>query len=271
MFPGVSGFEWSVAHVIFLGAFFTVLVVILSSLTVAAARYLRAWRERRAAAIRWHAEFEELPPAERLCRHALTGIAPGRLCERGFDCRTCAEHPALAAREEQRVVAVPNGIDYSPDRYYHRGHAWVEPQADGTVLVGMDELAERLAGPAATVELPPPGAVLDTHSVAWQVQREGAVARVLAPISGRVEETGSREQGWLLRIRPLGKLDLRHLLHGPEVAAWFQSELERLQGLLAPAAVGPTLADGGLLVDDLPTAQPEADWDHIYSAMFLRP
>jgi len=28
MFPGINGFHWTVGHVIFLGAFFTVLIII---------------------------------------------------------------------------------------------------------------------------------------------------------------------------------------------------------------------------------------------------
>ncbi len=53
--------------------------------------------------------------------------------------------------------------------------------------------------------------------------------------------------------------------------AWITGEVERLQSFFADRALGPTLADAGALVDDLPKAQPDADWSEIYSSMFLQP
>jgi hypothetical protein len=47
--------------------------------------------------------------------------------------------------------------------------------------------------------------------------------------------------------------------------------LERVEILLSPAATGPSLADGGVLVDDLPDACPQADWDAVWSRVFLEP
>ena len=41
--------------------------------------------------------------------------------------------------------------------------------------------------------------------------------------------------------------------------------------MLTPAAVGTTLADGGVPVEDMPKAVPAADWDSVWGQMFLEP
>ena len=83
MFPWSYGFVLDRGHIIFLGIFYLVVLTVLSTLATAVWRTFRAFREKRAAAINWHVNFEDLPPSERACRHAFTGELPGRVCERG--------------------------------------------------------------------------------------------------------------------------------------------------------------------------------------------
>ena len=92
MLPGIYGFAWDTGHIVFLGAFYAVLTVILITLTAATVRSVRAFRLGRVDAVRWHSEFHDLPAEARRCRHALTGGIPGRTCDNGFDCRSCATH-----------------------------------------------------------------------------------------------------------------------------------------------------------------------------------
>ena len=61
MFPGIYDFKWDAGHIVFLGIFYTVLAVVLTTMTVAFGRALRAFRERRVEALRWHADFDDLP------------------------------------------------------------------------------------------------------------------------------------------------------------------------------------------------------------------
>ncbi|MBK9167325.1 MAG: hypothetical protein IPM24_07645 [Bryobacterales bacterium] len=261
MFPNVDGFHWTFGHILFLSIFFAVLLTVGFTAATALARMMRNLRPKKVAEIRWHTEFEDLPASDRQCRHALTGAAPGRVCENGFECRHCADYPKFSGTAPE-----PQG------RLYHRGHTWVERQPDGTFLVGLDELGEKLIGAGAQVELPAPGTRLASHDVAWRMGKPGNTVRLLAPVEGEVVETGSREKGWYLRVKPESPWpDLRHLLGGAAAAVWLDREMERVQALLAPAGMQPTLADGGVLVDDLPKAQPEADWHAIHGAMFLEP
>ncbi len=245
-------------------------MVILATLAATTVRALRALRSRRVAEIRWHADFEDLPEDCRRCRHAMTGVAPGRLCENAFDCRHCAGHARFAALEKENAGDT-FGLTCPANRYYHRGHTWVEPQADGTLLVGLDDLAARLIGDSAEAVLPAPGEPIESNAAAWRIRTQGSEVRFLSPVDGEVVETNNGRGGWFLRLRPTGTVNLRHLLQGSELRAWLQFEIERLQWFLAPPETGPTLADGGDIVDDLPKAQPQANWDSIYGALFLEP
>ena len=93
MFPWSPEFKWDAGHLAFFGALYAVLATVAGSLMLAAWRALRDTRDGRTAAIVWHGEFEDMPASARACRHQLTGEAPGRACDNGFDCRHCAGHP----------------------------------------------------------------------------------------------------------------------------------------------------------------------------------
>ncbi|MCC7152938.1 MAG: hypothetical protein IT161_00105 [Bryobacterales bacterium] len=272
MFPGVDGFHWSPAHITFLTVFGIVLMAIGTTMLIVLWRTLRDVRSGRGARIRWTEDFEDLPVNERLCRHALSGTAPGRVCPRALDCRECAEHPVYAAREISASAGIPCGLDYPAQRYYHRGHTWVEPLEDGCFAIGMDDLAQRIAGPIDQVRLPAPGETLHANGAAFTVSSRGRRLRLRAPMDGRVVATGGADQPWLVKVKPLeASPRLTHLLHGAEVSAWVRTELERLQVLVSPDATGPVLADGGMLHRDLPGAMPSAPWDEIAGAMLLEP
>ena len=68
-----------------------------------------------------------------------------------------------------------------------------------------------------------------------------------------------------------GELDARHLLRGSEIRPWISREVERLYSALAPANQAPTMADGGVPMDDIAAGYPDANWDSICSEIFLQP
>ena len=136
MFPGVDGFAWDAGHVIFLGAFFSVLLVVIASLTRAAWRVFRPSAAGTPENLRWHADFSELPSGERKCRHELAGEIDSRVCPNEFDCRVCAEHPrfvcAEAAGQPLKAIEDVAGMCLPLDRFYHRAHTWARPESDGS-------------------------------------------------------------------------------------------------------------------------------------------
>jgi glycine cleavage system H protein len=268
MFPGVDGFHWSFGHVLFLGLFFAVALTIAATVVRAVWRTVRDVRSNRASSIAWGLEFAELPKEERRCRHEIAGRVEQRTCPNAFDCRTCGEYEKFACLP----AAAPKdtfGLSYPAGRLYHRGHTWVQPEADGTWTIGLDDLADHLIGTPDAIELPAAGSKIEAHGTAWTVRKGRSEMRVRAPLDGTVVETGSASQGWYLRIRPEGLPNLRHLLRGPEVSAWLGKELERLQIQLGTPGAVPTLADGGILMSGLMDALPEADWDNALGATFL--
>ena len=281
MLPGVYGFTWDAGNLIFLGVFFSVVIVIVTSLFLASRRMLKDFKQSKLETIRWEPDFEDLPAVARKCRHEIVGDVKQRTCDNEFDCRVCLTHPKLVEQRnrknpfatepvdrEQRVL----GLSMPLDRLYHRGHTWVHPEADGTVTVGLDDLGARLIGTPEQVVLPKVGTKLQVNGTAWRVRKGQSDLRILSPVDGEVVETGNTDKGWMLRLKTAGfGFDTRHLLGGAEIKPWVLREMERLQLSLATDGVGMSLADGGLLVDDLSKGYPEADWDAVMGTMFLEP
>jgi glycine cleavage system H lipoate-binding protein len=274
MFPGVDGFHWTFGHVFFISVFLCVATALAVVVIVSLARAGRDFLDGRSEAIRWAAEFSDLPRGDRTCRHALTGEAPDRICPNAFDCRTCADHPRF--QEAQGGVAVARsdsdmlcGLSYPKHRYYHRGHTWVEEQPDGTLLVGLDAVALRMIGEPDAVKLPGAGCELEVNGEGWRMWKDGLEVRVLSPVEGTVLHTGPQDN-WYLRVKPRSNPpDLQHLLRGEEVAAWVGRELERLQLAVSIDSGIPVLADGGVLVKDFLGELPVATRDVILGEMFL--
>lgn len=270
MFPGVNGFHWSPIHIIFLSAFGVVLTILTVTLAMALYRTLRDFQKGRDASIAWLSDFEDLPRSERLCRHAFEGAAPGRVCNRGFDCRECETHPKLEVIAARQPVTVAAGLDYPESRLYHRGHTWVEPQPDGTALIGLDDLGARVFGVPDRMELPAVGTRLAVNGQAWRMARGTNVVSVRSPMDGEVIAHGAPGDAWLLRVKPVeDPAAFRHLLSGQEAAAWVRAETDRLLLLLSATPAGAALADGGALMPDLQRAMPAAPWDEVAAAMFL--
>lgn len=257
---------------IFLGIFYTVLVVVVSTVISAVLRSRRALRTKTVDRIRWDADFHELPDQDRDCRHVLTGEFQSRKCPHAFDCRECATHAKLVAvhpvREAREAEEDLFGMSFPLDRFYHRGHTWAHLETDGTMTVGLDDLGRRLLGVPDAVELPQPGVRVHTNGTAFRFRKRDADVRVLSPIDGEVVETGGPDQPWYLRVRP-DPLNVTHLLRGAEVRPWLMREMERLQLALSQEGAAPTLADGGVPVADIAASYPEADWDAVCGEMFL--
>jgi glycine cleavage system H protein len=268
MFPWVDGFHWSPSHIVFLSLFFAVVLTILSTVVSAVWRTASDFRTHRATEMCWRLNFAELPEAERRCRHQLAGRLPYRICDNAFDCRhclKCAEFAALPARTPSRNV----GINYSDKLLYHRGHTWVRPECDGTLTVGLDELAHHLIGHPDSVQLPVKGSEIECNGIAWRMMKNGHEIRVRAPIDGTVASTGGDDDGWYLKLRPRDPADLRHLLRGAEVPGWLSGELDRLQLQFSTPNAQHCLADGGTLMPELMDAMRAADWDTVLAATFL--
>jgi glycine cleavage system H lipoate-binding protein len=278
MFPWNYGFVWNAGHVIFLGAFYAVLMTIAVTVANALRRSRRDLRGCKTEAIRWHSDFDELLSRDRVCRHVLTGEFRRRECPNAFDCRHCETHGKLIGKrvgQDSLPAGVEEicGMEFPLDRFYHRGHTWTHREPDGTVTVGLDELGKRLLGSPDAVDLPAPGARVLANGTAFRVQRRNADVRVLSPVDGEVIEVGGPQADWYLKVKPdsNGEQAFGHLLRGREIAPWIMREMERLQLALAAEGAAATLADGGVPVADIAAGCPEVDWSAVCGEMFLEP
>jgi glycine cleavage system H lipoate-binding protein len=260
-------------RIVFMTAFFSVLTIIAGTLVAALVRSRQALAKKQVEDIRWHCDFHDLPEQDRCCRHVLTGEFSHRECPNAFDCRRCsthaqwiAHHPVAKADGDEEIF----GMSFPLDRFYHRGHTWVRMVGDGTAEIGLDDLGRRLVGQPDGVELPVPGSRIRTNGEAFRMKKRGAEVRILAPIDGEVLETGSPGKEWMLRVKP-SSANFIHLLRQSEVRPWVMREMERLQLALTAEGAAPTLADGGVPVEDIAASYPETDWDAVCGEMFLAP
>ena len=276
MFPFIYEFQWTPTHMIFLGTFFSVVIVIVATLSLALVRVYTVFRKRHHEAIQWEADFEDLPAAARVCRHQISGEVTARTCHEEFDCRSCAVHPTFLAKRAPALAPAGTGESMFGfvmplDRYYHRGHTWVKYEGDGVYAVGLDDFGSRMIGAPDAVELPGVGTPLTANGNGWVLKKGRASLRILSPIDGVVIGTGKVGDGWVLRVRGGEPArETRHLLRGEEVRPWVMRELERLQLAVAPAGIGMSLADGGELVPDMWKEAPQVDWDGVWGEMFLQ-
>jgi hypothetical protein len=242
-------------------------------LVLAARRALVRVRHGRVPGAAWRAEFAALPSAVRTCRHQITGEAPGRLCEKAFDCRRCVEHELLEAkrgRPAAHALEAFLGRGFDPSRrFYHRGHTWLRLEKNGTATIGLDGMARRLLGIPETIELAQPGSRLETHGTLGRVRTRGIRVRLLSPIDGTVVDLRGSGLGFKLRVRPDEILDIRHLLAGPEAKVWSLRELERVERALRPVGAVAALADGGDLVADIGAVLPRGRYGALLGETFL--
>jgi hypothetical protein len=274
MLPWNYGFHWSVGTAVFLGAFYTVLVIVVTTVIAAAVRSRRALRAGDADDVRWRSDFHDLPARDRACRHELTGEAEQRDCPNGFDCRKCDAHAKFLERRTPPASGDKTyegfGMTFPLDRMYHRGHTWVRRQRNGTVTIGLDDFARRLVGKPDSLDLPRKGERLRLHATAWRMRKRNVDLRVVSPVAGIVLETGGADSEWYLRVRP-EQHDLRHLLEGFEVQPWVAREMERMQTALSAWGVTPDTGNGSADVAAIAADCPAPCWEAVCGAMFLRP
>jgi glycine cleavage system H protein len=166
--------------------------------------------------------------------------------------------------------------------HYHRGHTWARRLGADTVLVGLDDFARRLLGPAKGVRLPAVGAWLRQGEPGFAVQVDGRAAGLVSPVEGEVVAVNSDAEanpllatddpygrGWLLKLRATNlATDLRNLLSGSLARRFMEDAREGLDHRLM-ALSGSVLQDGGEPVADFAQRLPEAEWRRLVGEFLL--
>lgn len=131
---------------------------------------------------------------------------------------------------------LPEDLFYWPDK-----HVWAREEADGTVRVGMTDVAQNLAGRIIVVSLRSLGKTLARGKSAGTLESGKWVGSIPTPVAGEVIEVNgavaadptavNRDpygEGWLIRVRPSAwGEDSGDLVSGEVGVAQYREKLDR--------------------------------------------
>lgn len=189
---------------------------------------------------------------------------------------------ALAAEPVSPEPVWVAGYQLPEALHYHRAHTWVRPLDADTVVVGMDDFARRLIGPAKGLTPPGIGDWVRQGEKAFAFKVDGREAGFLSPIEGEVLAVNSElrheptlatddpyGRGWVMKVRASNLANnLRNLLSGSLARRWMEDAREGLE-LRLMALSGSVLQDGGEPVADFARHLPAEEWKRLVGEFLL--
>ncbi|PSR34218.1 MAG: glycine cleavage system protein H [Sulfobacillus benefaciens] len=133
-----------------------------------------------------------------------------------------------------------NGCNLPDDLYYWvEKHVWAKPEADGTVLVGMTDVAQSLAGKIVVVSLRSLNKTLARGKSAGTLESGKWVGSIPTPVAGTViainEDLKGKPStinedpygtGWIIRVQPANwEADMAELVTGPSGIEAYREKL----------------------------------------------
>jgi glycine cleavage system H lipoate-binding protein len=171
------------------------------------------------------------------------------------------------------------GVRFRAGLRYAPGHTWVRPEGN-RLVVGLDDLAERILPWAVAIDLPAVGKKIKVGEPVVRISAGGREARVAAPASGTVVRLNASVasepslvksdgygRGWMYAIEPEDRSWL-DLPAGEAARSWLRAEATRLARFYEER-LGFATADGGELVGQPPSLMGEEDWKEL-TREFLR-
>jgi glycine cleavage system H protein len=166
--------------------------------------------------------------------------------------------------------------------HYHRGHTWARPIDANTVVVGIDDFARRLLGPAESLRLPAKGTWLRQGGPGFGLDANRRSAELISPIEGEVVTINEAlrakpslatddpyGRGWLFKVRAADlAAGLRNLLSG-SLARRFTEDAREALDLRLMALSGSVLQDGGEPVADFARHLAPEDWRRLVNEFLL--
>lgn len=142
------------------------------------------------------------------------------------------------------------GYEFPDELYFHEKHAWMRVEDDGTVTIGLNDLAQQQAGEIMYVDMPFEDDEIELGETCMKIQTAKWVGPVSAPCSGTVIEvnedaqdepelinTSCYDEGWFIKVQPTElEADLPNLMKGEEALAdWVAAEVARAEAEKAKA------------------------------------
>ncbi len=166
--------------------------------------------------------------------------------------------------------------------YFHQGHSWARVEDKETVVIGMDDFAQKLVGEMSTIHLPGLGEDVHQGTSAWEIIVDSKSIPMRSPVSGRVVAVneGAKaspkvvnddpyEKGWLMKVRPRDlQNDVTNLLSGKLARAWMDQTIDSLRAR-ASGNLGMVLQDGGIPVLGIAKNLSQNNWHEIASEFLL--
>lgn len=175
-----------------------------------------------------------------------------------------------------------NGLQFPKDLYYHNGHGWAKLKEKGEVIVGLDDLTQKVMGNIEEIEVPPLGRKLNQGEVAWKIRHGKRQLKQLAPLGGIVVEVNERlkkdptlvnrspyEEGWILKIKPeaLGE-EILGLMDSFQIKIYFDEMKAKLRSSFNNEALGTVYGDGEEVITGASDKLDEKWWKILVKQLF---
>jgi glycine cleavage system H lipoate-binding protein len=176
-----------------------------------------------------------------------------------------AESPQVAKAPKLQLISL-GGLGIPEDYSFHPGHTWAAIETNQNARVGLDSFAANLVGPIESVDLPGLNRWVRQGQPVCKLAVGDTTLELVAPVEGIITAVNTRlrdepslatsdpyGKGWLYKVQsPDLAINLKNLMKGSLVKAWFRDSIERVNAMAAGFA--PALAqDGGLPVNGLLT------------------
>lgn len=142
----------------------------------------------------------------------------------------------MAESEEIRGCVIRKDLYYLVD-----DHTWVQVNADGTITVGMTDVAQNMAGPILHVKAKAAGTVRSKGKPLATVESGKWVGPVKSPVSGEIVEVNAElaqdprlvnrspyKQGWIVKLKPTNlDQELAQMLTGDQAVKAYREKIEK--------------------------------------------
>jgi glycine cleavage system H protein len=173
------------------------------------------------------------------------------------------------------ILKIPQGI------LYGKNHTWVHMEKSGSVKVGINDLLQHITGEVTVSAMKEAGELIKKGELMTKIEQNGKTLEILAPISGRIEQTNESlmtnpevlnlepyGDGWMYNIKPDNwKKETKSFYFAEEASEWIKNELRRFKDFLAVSmkkhesdTYGIAYQDGGELIDHTLKDLPEDVW-----------
>lgn len=180
------------------------------------------------------------------------------------------------------IKDVIGGFIVPEELYFHQGHAWVKPESNKIVTVGLDDFAQKLIGKIDKIQLPDINSQVKQGEKGWTLEADSRPIDMLSPIDGEIlainkalllsPETINKDpygEGWLMKIRsPKILTNLKNLLSGNISKKWIEEVRSKLLSRL-DYNLGLMYQDGGVPVDGMARNIDPEKWDEVAKEFFL--